>query len=72
MASLANRERRAARLAPAQEINDALVDQGELDNPYTRETVASLKSQVEVLETTLRDKQTFIEAQLTRAQASVA
>jgi len=72
LASLANRERRAALLVPAQEINDALVDQGELDNPYTRETVASLKSRVEVLETTLRDKQTFIEAQLTRAQADIS
>jgi actinin alpha len=72
MGSLANRERRAALLAPAQEINDWLVEAGELDNPYTRETVASLKTQVEVLETLLRDKQSFIEAQITRAQADIS
>ena len=53
----------------AQELNDWLVDAGELDNPYTREGVATLKSQVEVLEKELRDKITLLEAQITRAQA---
>ena len=48
------------------------MDAGELDNPYTRETVASIKAQVEVLETLLRDKQSFLEAQLTRAQADIS
>jgi actinin alpha len=72
MSSLANRERRAALFGPAQELNDWLVDAGELDNPYTRETVASIKAQVEVLETLLRDKQSFLEAQLTRAQADIS
>jgi actinin alpha len=70
--SLANRERRAALLVPVQEINDWLVEKGELDNPYSRDTVASLKSQVEVLETLLRDKQSFIEAQIARAQADIS
>ena len=70
--SLANRERRAALLEPVQSINDALVAAGELDNPYTRETVASLKTRVDVLETLVRDKQTFLEAQLTRAQADIS
>ena len=61
-----------ALLEPVQSINDALVAAGELDNPYTRETVASLKTRVDVLETLVRDKQTFLEAQLTRAQADIS
>jgi len=72
ISSLTNRERRTALCSRAQEINDALVEEGELDNTYTRETVASLKSQVEVFETRLRDKMSFIEAQLTRAQADIS
>ena len=56
----------------AQELNDWLVDAGELDNPYTREGVATLKSQVEVLEKELRDKITQLESQITRAQADIA
>ena len=44
------------------------MDKGELDNPYSEYGVATLKSQVEVLEKDLRDKITFLEGQITRAQ----
>ena len=69
LTSISHRERRQGLITPAQELNDWLVDAGELDNPYTREGVATLKSQVEVLEKELRDKITLLEAQITRAQA---
>jgi len=72
LTSISHRERRQGLIAPAQELNDWLVDAGELDNPYTREGVASLKSQVEVLEKELRDKITQLESQITRAQADIA
>ena len=72
LTSISHRERRQGLIAPAQELNDWLVDAGELDNPYTREGVATLKSQVEVLEKELRDKITLLEAQITRAQADIS
>jgi len=68
LTSNANRDRRQALITPAQELNDWLVDKGELDNPYSEYGVATLKSQVEVLEKDLRDKITFLEGQITRAQ----
>ena len=68
LTSNANRDRRQALITPAQELNDWLVDKGELDNPYSEYGVATLKSQVEVLEKELRDKITFLEGQITRAQ----
>merc|ERR1719345_289883 len=72
LTSISHRERRQGLIAPAQELNGWLVDAGELDNPYTREGVATLKSQVEVLEKELRDKITLLEAQITRAQADIS
>merc|ERR1719324_2068160 len=72
LTSNANRDRRQALITPAQELNDWLVDKGELDNPYSEYGVATLKSQVEVLEKDLRDKITFLEGQITRAQADIS
>jgi len=72
LTSNSNRDRRQALIAPAQELNDWLVDKGELDNPYSEYGVATIKSQVEVLEKDLRDKITFLEGQITRAQADIS
>jgi actinin alpha len=72
LTSISHRERRQGLITSAQELNDWLVDAGELDNPYTREGVATLKSQVEVLEKELRDKITLLESQITRAQADIS
>jgi len=62
---------RAARLASARELSDALLAVGEIDNPYTRQTMASLKGQVDMLEKLARDKVNFLEGQLARAQADI-
>ena len=67
----AARDRRAAQLAPAQAQWDMLMERAEMDNKYTEYTMPQLKSAMEQLEQLLRDKMTFIEAQLTRAQADI-
>ena len=46
----AARERRSAQLAPAQQLSETLMAAVELENPYTRQTMTSLKSQMEQLE----------------------
>eukprot|EP00966_Prymnesium_polylepis_P161331 3728686-Prymnesium_polylepis.1 len=43
-------DNRKAQLVAAQTLSDALFTAGELDNPYTRESMASLKSQLDLLE----------------------
>lgn len=69
--SPAAREKRAAQLLPAQELSDKLMEAAELDNPYTRQTVMSLKTQTDLLDKVLRDKRSFVEGQLARAQAAI-
>ena len=69
--SPAAREKRAAQLLPAQELSDKLMEAAELDNPYTRQTVMSLKTQTDLLDKVLRDKRSFVEGQLARAQAEI-
>lgn len=69
--SPAARGKRAAQLLPAQELSDKLMEAAELDNPYTRETIMSLKTQTDRLGKMLRDKRSFVEGQLARAQAEI-
>jgi actinin alpha len=67
----AARDKRAAQLAPAQEQWDFLMNASEMDNKYTEYTMPQLKSAMEQLEQLIRDKMTFVEAQLARAQADI-
>jgi len=62
---------RAERLAPAQSVYDMLMAAAEMDNPYTRQSIASLKSAIDQLEKLVRDAINLIEGQLARAQASI-
>ena len=65
-------DNRKAQLVATQELSDALFTAGELDNPYTRETMASLTSQLDLLEQLVHDKQIFIESQLSEAQVDLS
>jgi len=62
---------RAAQLEPAQRVSDLLMAAAEMDNPYTRQSIQSLKSAVDQLEKMVRDAINFVEGQLARAQASI-
>jgi len=64
-------EQRLAKLQPAQELSDLLVAAAELDNPYTDQSMGSLKSLMENLSKVIRDKISFIEGQLARAEAHI-
>jgi len=44
------KQRRSAQLLPAQELSDTLMEAHELDNPYTRQTVMGLKTQMDLLD----------------------
>ena len=67
----AARGKRAAQLAPAQAVG-FLMNASEMDNKYTEYTVYQLKEgAMEQLEQQIRDKMTFVEAQLARAQADI-
>jgi len=66
-----SRERRTASLLPAQELSDKLIAAAELENPYTRESMTSLKTQMEQLVKVIRDKATIVEGQLARAEAQI-
>ena len=62
---------RAEQLAPAQELADALFAMAEMDNPYTRQSMASLKSAFEQLEQLVRDKLSLVCGQLARATMDI-
>ncbi|KAL1523144.1 hypothetical protein AB1Y20_018099 [Prymnesium parvum] len=64
-------EKRKARLDAAQELSESLFTAGELDNPYTAESMASLTSQLDLLEQLIHDKQIFIESQISAAQVDL-
>uniref|UniRef100_A0A7S0LN62 Calmodulin n=1 Tax=Coccolithus braarudii TaxID=221442 RepID=A0A7S0LN62_9EUKA len=66
------RDARHAQLQPAQELSDFLLEAAALDNPYTRETLTSLETNVSQLEKVIRDKHSFIEAQLAQAQLQIS
>jgi len=63
---------RKAQLDAAQALSDTLFTAGELDNPYTRETMASLTSQLDLLEQLVSDKQIFVESQITAAEVEMS
>ncbi|EOD36373.1 hypothetical protein EMIHUDRAFT_455078 [Emiliania huxleyi CCMP1516] len=65
------KEGRDAKLLPAQELSDKLMEAAELDNPYTAQTIMTLKTQIDLLDKVLRDKRSFVEGQLARAQAEI-
>jgi len=65
-------DNRKAQLVAAQTLSDALFTAGELDNPYTRESMASLKSQLDLLEQLVHDKQMFVESQLSAADVELS
>ena len=62
---------RAEQLAPAQELADALFAMAEMDNPYTRQSMASLKSAFDQLEQLVRDKLSLVSGQLARATMDI-
>jgi len=62
---------RKTQLEAAQGISDALLLVGEMDNPYTVHSMASLKGMLDMLEKLVRDKVNLIEGQLARAQATI-
>ncbi len=62
---------RAEQLAPAQELADALFAKAEMDNPYTRQSMASLKSAFDQLEKLVRDKLSLVSGQLARATVDI-
>jgi len=62
---------RRGQLAGAQAIAEALLAVGEMDNPYTRQSMASLKGMVDMLEKLVQDKMNFTQGQLARAQADI-
>jgi len=64
-------DKRSAQLEHAQELSDALFTAGELDNKYTSESMASLKSQLDVLEKLVVDKQRFVEGQIATAMVDI-
>ena len=66
------REGRAAHLDEANKLSDQLIHEVELDNPYTRQTMSSLRSMLEQYEKMVREKRAFVEAQLARAQTIVS
>ena len=63
---------RAEQLAPAQELADMLFAKAEMDNPYTRQSMASLKSAFDQLEKLVRDKLSFVSGQLARATVDIS
>jgi len=63
---------RADCLADAQKISDTLMAAGEVDNPYTRHSMVSLKSALDQLEKLVRDVVNLVEGQLSRAVASIS
>ena len=63
---------RAEGLAPAKAVSDALMAAAEMDNPYTRQSMASLNAAVDQLEKLVRDAMNLVEGQLARAQASIS
>ena len=62
---------RAARLDGAKRVSDSLMAAAEMDNPYTRQSMASLNSAVDQLEKLVRDAISLVEGQLARANASI-
>jgi len=63
---------RADHLAQSQALAEELFQAGEMDNPYTRQSIASLKGAVDQLEKMVRDKQSLIQGQLDRATYTVS
>jgi Ca2+-binding EF-hand superfamily protein len=62
---------RAECLLDAQHLYDALMAAGEMDNPYTRQSMPSLTSALDQLERLVRDFSNLVEGQLARAVASI-
>lgn len=63
---------RTATLSAAADLAEELLAQGELHNPFTKETVPSLKSTLNQLDKMLKDRQLFLEGQLARAEVSIS
>ena len=63
---------RSAVLAPAKKVSDSLFAAAEMDNPYTRQSMASLTSAIDQLEKLVRDAINLVEGQLARATASIS
>ena len=62
---------RAECLRESQALYDTLMAAGEMDNPYTRHSMASLTSALDQLEKLVRDFSNLVEGQLARAVASI-
>ena len=62
---------RAEVLHAAHELSDELMASAELDNPYTHESMASLKAGLNKLEKRVRDVINLVDGQLTRAVVSI-
>ena len=62
---------RSAMLATPKKVSDGLMAAAEMDNPYTRQSMASLTSAIDQLEKLVRDAINLVEGQLARATANI-